>query len=214
MSDRVSEAAARLDSILMPVARMRIETMGLEESGAYNFYDVRVGHGTLFADYELAIARKLAEYGPGGLVHEIGVGWGQLSFLLAAIGIDTVALEVDRRRYAAGSSLHAVIAAADPKTAQHCQVLFEKFPSPDLSPKGAVALATNLVFTTSPEQRRAIITALSRYDAAIIDVDRFLVSSKPENRPALLAEFEAQGLAGEPFLDLGASACFYRFRRA
>lgn len=213
MSDRVAEAAARLDSILMPVARMRLQTMGLEDSGAYNFYEVRLGHGTLFADYEMEIARRLDALSPRPrMVHEIGVGWGQLSFLLAGIGIDTVALEVDRRRYAAGSALHGVINAADPGTTQRCQVLYERFPSEDLDPAGAMALATNLVFTTTPTERTAIVAALGRYESCIIDVDRFLVMGRtPEDRAAVIAEFEAAGMRAEPFLDLGASACFYRF---
>lgn len=213
MSDRVTEAAARLDSILMPVAKMRLQTLGLDDSGAYNFYEVRLGHGTVFADYELEIARLFAELSPRPrLVHEIGVGWGQLSFLLAAIGIDTVALEVDRRRYAAGAALHGVINAADPATAQRCQVLYERFPSPDLDPTGAVALATNLFFTTTPAERAAILAALARYDSCVIDVDRFLVMGRSsEDRAAVIAEFAAAGMVGERFADLGASACFYRF---
>ena len=212
MTDRVADAAARLDSILLPVARMRLQTMGLDDSGAYNFYEVRLGHGTLFADYELEIARRVDALSPRpALVHEIGVGWGQLSFLLSALGMDTVALEGDRRRYAAGAALHAVIEAGDPGLAQHCRVLYERFPSPDLDPTGATALATNLVFTTGPAERAAMIAALRRYEAVIIDVDRFLVHGKPEDRPALLAEFAAAGLHGEPLADLGPSACFYRF---
>lgn len=213
MSDRVNEAASRLNAILMPVAKMRIETMGLEESGAYNFYDVRVGHGTLFADYELEIARRFdAMNDRPKIVHEIGVGWGQLSFLLSALGISTVALEADRRRYAAGAALHGVITAASPAEAQHSQVLYEKFPSSDLDPRGALALATNLVFTTSPAERRSIVAALATYKTSIIDVDRFLVHGKSvEERRSVIAEFESAGLKGELFADLGDSACFYRF---
>lgn len=215
MTDRVTEAAARLDSILMPVARMRIETMGAENSGAYNFYEVRVGRGSLFTGYELELAALLdrLERKPS-MVHEIGVGWGQLSFLLAALGIDTVALEIDRRRYAAGAALHAVIEAADPALAQRSRVLHEKFPSPELEPEGAMAVATNLVFTTSAAERRAIIAALGRYPSAIIDIDRFLTQlTSPDQRAGVLEEFAAEGMTGELFADLGGSACFYRFTR-
>ena len=212
MSDRVTQAAARLDSILMPVARMRIETMGVEDSGAYNFYEVRVGRGSLFTGYELELAERLdALDRKPSMVHEIGVGWGQFSYLLAALDINTVAVEVDRRRYAAGAALHAVIEAAAPAVAQRSRILHEKFPSPDLEPEGAMAVATNLVFTTSPTERRAIIAALGRYESAIIDIDRFLTQlTSPDQREGVLREFAAEGMAGELFADLGGAACFYR----
>jgi len=216
VSDRVSEACDRLDSILMPVARMRIDTLGVEDSGAYNYYDVRVGRGSLFVGYERALAAALIEpANRPSLVHEIGVGWGQLSYLLAALDIDAVALELDRRRYVAGAALHAVIEAAAPPIAQRARILHERFPAPDLEPEGATVIATNMVFTTSPTERKAIVGAIARYRSAILDVDRFLVQGgrTAEERALVLSEFDAAGMTGEPFLDVGSDACFYRFTR-
>ena len=64
----------------------------------------------------------------------------------------------------------------------------------------------------SARAKAAILAALRPYPVSIIDVDRFLNQCRsPEERAARLEEFETAGLVGEPYLDLGASACLYRF---
>jgi hypothetical protein len=75
-----------------------------------------------------------------------------------------------------------------------------------------MALITNLVFTTTAQQKAEILGGLAVYPVSIIDVDRFLTfCTTPEERESRLGEFADAGLVGAPFLDLGRSACFYRF---
>ena len=206
--------ARTLNDLLVPALRTRIADMGEMDSGAYNFYAVRAERGDLFAEYELALAERLIEAGLADSVHEIGGGLGTFSWLLAGAGASTICLEHDRRRFAAAQALWVPLAVAMPDLAARLELRKDSFPDPNLAPGRAVAVATNLVFTTTAAQRAAIIAALARYRLAIIDVDRFLDSTVAGARPLLLGEFAAAGLTGEPLLDLGPSACFWQFRQS
>jgi hypothetical protein len=213
-AETVEMIIERLTAAALPTAQARLAELGEKESGASNFYAVRIGRGELFANYERALVEALQERGLPREVHEIGGGFGTLSWLFAALGLRAVCLEHDRRRFAGAEALWVALAMADAKLAARLELRRESFPSTALAPRGATALITNLVFTTAPEVRAGIIAALARYPEVILDVDRFLVSSGPDERPALLDEFARAGLLGEPFLDMGVSACFYRFRPA
>jgi hypothetical protein len=215
MNDRVAEAAAKLDAVAVPLGLRRIEAMGDHESGAYNFYATRLRRGTIFSDYDLALARALSEWPRAPkIAHEIGGGFGSLCLLLAMLGFKTTCLEVDRRRFAAAAELQVRLGATFKEIRGGCRVVNDRFPMRPgaLRPAGAMALVTNLVFTTTQSQKADIVAALAAYPQAIIDVDRFLTfCATPDERERRLEEFAAAGLVGEPFLDLGASACFYRF---
>ena len=80
-------AAARIDAVAVPVALERLRRMGEAESGASRFYAVRLERGTLFSDYDIALADALAAWHDApGIVHEIGGGFANLSMLLSALG--------------------------------------------------------------------------------------------------------------------------------
>ena len=211
MVNRVEALVARLDAIAVPALQARVDALGEVESGAYNFYLTRLARGTLFADYDAALARKLAASGMPAAVHDIGGGIGNLSWLLAAMGAEASCLEHDRRRHAAATALLRAITAADPGTAAKLRMVRTSFPDPALASAGTTAIVTNLVFTTTDEERDAILHGLRAYPAAIIDIDRFLRTTGPDERADTIAMFAAAGLAGEPWLEVGRSACFYRF---
>jgi len=215
MNDHVAETAARLDAVAVPLGLERMETLGVEGSGAYNFYAVRLRRGSLFSDYELALAKALLAWPKSPkIVHEIGGGLGGLALLLGALGFQATCLEVDRKRFAAAEALLDALRAVVVDLPHRCRLINARFPVADgnLPAAGAVALITNLVFTTTQEEKTEILAGLKTYPYAVIDVDRFLTYCKDsEERPARLQEFSNAGLVGEPFLDLGASACFYLF---
>lgn len=211
MVDRIDALVARLDAVAVPALQARVDALGEVDSGAYNFYLTRLARGTLFADYDAALARKLEASGVPAIVHDIGGGIGNLSWLLAALGAQARCLEHDRRRHAAAIALLRAVRSADPRTAARVRALRTSFPDPALESEGATAVVTNLVFTTGDAERAAILGGLRGYAAAIVDIDRFLHTSGPEEREATVAEFAAAGLAGEPWLEVGRSACFWRF---
>ncbi len=215
MNDRVATAAAALDAVAAPLGLRRLESMGEEESGAYRFYSTRLRRGTILSDYEIALAGALVDW-PGAprRIHEIGGGFGSLCLLLALLGFKCICLEVDDRRFAAAEALRDGLTEAFAEIRDGYQVLNERFPLARgaLPAAGAMAVITNLVFTTSAEAKAEILEGLRDYDRAIIDVDRFLTPCETsEQRAERLDELEAAGLYGAPFLDLGKSACFYRF---
>jgi hypothetical protein len=214
-AESVRRLAATLDEIAVPFCVKRLEELGERESGAYNFYAERLRRGTIFGDYELALVSALTGWSEAPTIaHEIGCGYATLSLLLAGVGFQCVALEVDQRRYAGALALREEIRVRFPELANSCRLLNQRFPveSKMLPQAGAFAITTNLVFTTTETSRNAIFEGLARYPWAIVDVDRFLTAIREGDERALrVAEFDRRGLAGEPFLNLGPSARFYRF---
>ncbi|MGI8839356.1 MAG: hypothetical protein ACR2F8_00990 [Caulobacteraceae bacterium] len=215
MTDRVAQMAAALDRVAAPVGLDRLETLGLDISGAYEYYAVRLRRGTIFAPYELDLARALLAWpGAPAIAHEIGGGYGGLSILLAALGFKATSLEFDVRRHAGAMALLESLHGEFPGLRDDCRMINARFPLPpgELPTADAMAVITNLVSTTTPRAKAEIVAALTTYRWAVIDVDRFLVQChSAAERAARLAEFASAGLTGEPFLDLGANACLYRF---
>lgn len=213
MADRIDEAVARIHDVLVPALRARIAELGEEESGAYEFYATRAAAGVLVSDYDVAIARKLEGEGLPARVHEVGGGFGTLCWLLAMIGVDATCIEHNRRRHLGAVALAEALAAAEPEAGARLRVVKATFPREDIDPAGATAILTNLVFTTPPERRAAIIDALGDYDQAIVDIDRFLAHTGKAERAGTLAEFGAAGLQGDEWLAIRRRACLWRFRR-
>src|SRR5262245_13749745 len=89
----------RLQQLLVQVLQHLIDREGESETGAYNFYKVRVQRGQLFVASEIALARELLK---GRLnitrVDEIGCGFGQLMFLLGWNGYKAIGFESERQR--------------------------------------------------------------------------------------------------------------------
>ncbi len=208
------EAAARIDAIAVPIGLARIARMGEAESGASRFYGVRLERGTLFSSYDIALADALAALPDAPrVVHEIGGGLGNLSMLLAAMGFEVVCLEMSGHRHGGAREILDAVQAAMPEV-RSCRLKRVAFPDKDLSPRGAMVVATNLVATTSDEARTAIIEGLKTYSRSIIDVDRFLTMAEtPEARQARLDDLAARGLTGDLFLDTP-GGCFYALRPA
>ena len=212
---RSDAAAERLNALILPTARARIETMGSDAAGAYGFYQVRVDRGDMFAHYERVLSARLIE-DPAcpPAIHEVGGGYGSLSMLMGALGREAVCLEVDIRRFDGGCALLDATRGDWPAIADRVRFVYDRFPSASVEPDGAWAVITNLVATATPVQRAAIVAALGRYPTAIIDIDRFLEPARTEEaRAAVLDEFRQSGLEAEPYLDLGDEARYYRLTR-
>ena len=209
--------ADALNALLVPVLQQRMDDMGERESGAYNFYVQRLARRNLLGGYELKLAQKLLDSRfPVSAIHEIGPGYGQLVFLLAMNGINALGIEIDQRRYATGAAMLAALLKAEPWLDGKCGMLEGGFPMATLEAAAphAMALATNLVYTTTPQQQDVIVTAMRRYKMTIVDVDRlFAKRLTDEERKSAFALFDRNGFAPpEPFLDLGADGRYYLFK--
>ena len=212
-----SSGAATLDALFLPLVSQRLALYGEFESGAYNFYARRLECGSLFAGYEIALAEKLLERRfPVREIHEIGPGFGQLPMLLAAAGLPALGIEGDSRRYATAATLLDEMRRARPAAAP-CRMLYGSFPLPatEAPPaRDALALTTNLVFTTTPAQQNLFVAALRRYNCVIADIDRLFEPRRTaDERAAAFALFARNGFGPpESFLDLGEDGRYFLFR--
>ncbi|MFW2831635.1 hypothetical protein [Sphingomonas sp. ID0503] len=208
----MKELAARLNADVLPLAQARLDALGEEESGFYNFYAARIRDGSLFASYEVELAEAiLALPDVPAVVHEVGGGLGTLSWLLAAAGLDVLCMEHDRRRIEAAAALLDGIADRWPDLVARCRLVRSSFPDAELDPAGATLVITNLIYTTTPAKRASLVAAIARYPQAIVDIDRFCEPARNEaERAAVLAQFTGAGMPTEPFLEVGKSANLHR----
>lgn len=208
--------AERLSDLLVPVLRHRLERVGVETSGAYNFYNVRVQRGELFLNYELELARALVPYaGKFRQIHEIGSGFGQLMFLLGWNGFETLGFEVDRKRAKTARDLEGILDVIDPELSKNVQLLEAEFPSLAAPRPEAhsLLLTTNLVATRSLPQKLVILGEMRKYPYVLADIQRFFELRIDEAGQRETLDLFTQGGFREPelFLDLGASGRYYLF---
>ncbi len=208
--------AARLHDLLIPVLRHRLERSGIEASGAYNFYNVRVQNGEIFANYELALCRALLSYSSKiRQVHEIGCGFGQLMFLLGWNGFKSVGFESDRARAKTARDLKAILDLIDPEFTGNVQLLEAEFPATAAPRPDAYSLllTTNLVATRTLPQQLAILGEMRKYPYVLADIQRFFELRMDVADQQKTLDLFAQAGFKEPelFLDLGASGRYYLF---
>ena len=205
-----------LTELLLPALRRRMDELGVDASGAYNFYERRLRENRIFSEYEVRLVRNLVEQlGPIDQIHEIGCGWGQLVFLLAWCGYDTVGFEIDARRFHGGEFLRQALMEIDRDRVIRAKLRNEFFPPLD-RPSGIrnLVISTNLVVDDPHLVEEQIVWALRRYHYAILDVDRFCRLRQPYERQELIALVEQAGLRSAGlFCDAGASGQYYLFER-
>src|SRR5262249_2125795 len=100
----------------------RLASFGVKESGLYNFYVRKLKSGLLLSDADLKAIKLLrGKHGEYGRVWDIGAGVGQLSIALANDGWNVVALEHDKRRFAALKSVIDAVASSDREVASRIE---------------------------------------------------------------------------------------------
>lgn len=209
----------RLRELLLPVVRHRIERLGRDATGAYNFYDMRVKRGDIFLGYEIALVHKLLTCGLDiRRIDEIGSGFGQLMFLLGWNGFKTVGYESDRPRARTAKVLWDILNLAEPELSRNVRLFDTEFPSRRLpAPEpGTLVVTTNLVATRSEPRQLAVLEAMRRYPFVVSDVQRFFeYRSDTAQEPEALALFSRAGLRDpQLFLDLGPGGRYYLFTNA
>lgn len=141
------DSVRQLMELLLPAMRERVATMGVEASGAFEFYRVATERGRVFNNYEIGVVELIKSRFPALTeIHEVGCGWGQLVFLLAWSGYVTTGFEIDERRYAGAAHFHRVLRDLDEPRASRARILNEFFPPLTRpNPIGTLALSTNIV---------------------------------------------------------------------
>jgi hypothetical protein len=213
---QLEHAVRSLTELLLPVMRYRVEKLGVDASGAFNFYRSRLEANRVFCDYEIQLVGKIFERLTAiDEIYEIGCGWGQLVFLLAWCGYDATGFEIDSRRFLGAEFLRKVLGQVDEDRVMHARLRNEFFPPLDRPQSNcSVVVATNVVIGNPELFEEQMLWALRRYRYAIVDVDRFCRLRQPDERPAFIASVERTGLRNAGlFCDAGSDGQFYLFER-
>lgn len=207
----------RLNDLLIPLLRQKIERDGIKKTGASNYYGARVDQGRLFQGYEIALAQKILSSGLGvHRIDELGSGFGQLVFLLGWNGFETFGIESDTNRIRMAKTLREALELADPELTKNINLLEGAFPGRNWVEPGddALLVTTNVVvMRTGVDHQLSILKDMRKYPLVICDIQRFFEQRLTrEKEEAGLALFAQAGF-GEPelFLDLGAHGKYYLF---
>ncbi len=206
----------QLMELLLPAMRERVATMGVEASGAFEFYRVATERGRVFNNYEIGVVELIKSRFPALTeIHEVGCGWGQLVFLLAWSGYVTTGFEIDERRYAGAAHFHRVLRDLDEPRASRARILNEFFPPLTRpNPIGTLALSTNIVIGNPRFVEEQILWGLTRYQYSVVNIDRFCYERPASERRTFIARVEAMGLTNRGlFHDAGAQGQFFLFER-
>lgn len=169
-----SELAAKaVDDVLIPLHRQRVADMGIDPSGLFEHYNRYLDAGAFATDNIRRVAQVIAEDLPDfESYHVLRAGLGELAFVLAAMGMRTVACEANARRFGAMLAGHRALAAVAPRVARlvalRCETIAEV-------PDGncALGIAYHLVGFPLAEDGRTLDT-ISRYRALLIEPRTFL----------------------------------------
>lgn len=211
----LSPAVEPLTELFLPAMRRRIDKLGIEASGAYNFYRSRVVANQAFSSYEVLLAQKIVDQFATSVqeVHEIGCGWGQLVFLMASCGYKSIGFEVDSKRFEGAQSLSKALERVDEACARRASIRNESFPPLDRPESGSsLVVSTNVVVSDPHLFEPQMVWALRRYKYAIIDVDRFCRLRRASERQDLIDMIGHAGLKSAGlFCDAGNDGQFYLF---
>ena len=103
----MNKALKGIDESLIRLSKDRLKEMGEIESGLFNYYITRIGHGSMFNEDDMKIIEYIEENeDQNSRILEVAAGCGQVSFALEAIGFDRVEFsEFDSRRLSYGEFL-------------------------------------------------------------------------------------------------------------
>ncbi len=190
------------DGYLFRVMVDILKADGVDTSGLYNYYRVRIqNNGQALSGYDRMLvqyARTHFDPQQRKIVHA-GTGIGTLPSGLAAVGFATAGIEQDSQRFRAANRLRDAIADAWPAAAERYLLILGEFPkslalTPWISPE-SVLMFTNCVASWSDELTTHIIGSFRGFGDVILDTRVFgIVRDTPEERLALLDRIEAQGL--------------------
>lgn len=154
----------------------RNSRLGSELGGLHAFYSRRLQLGRALLNNEEAAVRAIVNELPRYQTYvEIGAGFGQLACWLSICGFSTVAIERDRSRFAGLEELHARVARRWPEAGGRMRAVCDEFPAdaPEIDPKEALIISTNLIFGPSEETEQRLIEGIARHAAALVDTLRF-----------------------------------------
>jgi len=216
-----AEKLAFLDGYLFRVMVDMLRSTGTEASGLYDFYKARIEQeGTALSGYDRILFEYVrASFDPAErrVVHA-GIGLGTLASALALGRFNVSGLERDGARFGAATRIRSALADIWPAAAQRYDLMAGSFPTALLDTSW-IAPRTILIFTNcgsgwSDEFTDDATALFPRFGDIILDARLFgRVREIPEERDALIAKIEAQGLAVKPIPKTNPLGAYYYHMR-
>lgn len=220
MSAKVELPVSDVIDLAADTFRLRLETMGETDSGAYPFYTLRLSRPSPLVPQETALLDAITNhYDFGTTFYEIGAGVGFLALALASKGYCAVAIESDKRRVDAAMHIREKVTAAYPELGKRFFVEQTRFgsdplPLPGPTENRIVAVCTNLVNGWSHENSALLAQSLSEFDESIVDVLLFGIKRTRDQVSEVLDILN--GMSNDTLLDMNLKGAGYymRFRAA
>lgn len=187
----------------------RIKIHGTIESGAYRYYENRVGKGGLISELEFDVFSVVRnQFGDSVSIHDIGGGIGSLAMLFAFYGYHSVNIERDRRRAKAAEEIWDALPKIYEQFHNKFSVINSEFPltlDEPMDVSNTVAVITNLVGTIPDATQVAMIKRLRDYRGLILDTQKFCCARATQlEYETLDAMFKSYGFTKSTVvLDLG-----------
>lgn len=189
----IDTIAAELEQRMVAFMLARLEAMGQDPSGLYNYYASLARKGRAFAYYDVPVAKWLAAADfPATRILDVGAGIGQLSALLLKIGLPAVPIEATEGRYAAMVAMFEVLGLPVPteSVAGFFPGSADHLVGPD-----TVALFMGLMNGQADELERTCTDAALRCRGVVLDLAGFgRPRGRPEEQDELREQLEAAGL--------------------
>jgi len=177
------------ESRFLAFLKNRIDAMGVTESGAYEYYAVRVQREDAFVNYERVLMDHILASPPARVVHA-GIGIGPVIARLSQAGIPCVGYESDGARYAAAVALREELGLG-------YELRKAYYPDADIG-SGGLLLFTNVGAGWTREQEDAIIATFPNFDEVILDLRLFgHIRNEEADREELRWRIAAVGLVAD-----------------
>lgn len=193
-NDVALSAAARVNASLVELHRPRL-ALGVNESGLYVHYKQLLEQGTIvgrdIGELVDSVINKLPRF---DRYHVLRAGLGEIGFVLASLGLPTVAFDSNDRRIEAMRAGLDRLGGDDPAIARWLTIREGAIPGEALD-GNVLGLATHLI-GFAPEQEDEALSRLGNYGALLIRPQSFLFSRPSEDEQAdLMAKLERRGFS-------------------
>jgi hypothetical protein len=188
-----AETIERVNSVLVPLHRCRVEELGIDKSGLYDHYKYRLDRAEIADPGVAALARLIVGIlPPFDSYHVLRAGLGELAFVLAALGLHAAAFDQDTNRFAAIAA--GLEAFAETELAGLITIGNNYIPEVTDRNK-TLAIAHHLI-NHAPRTEEDALAALARYRAVLIEPRIFLrMRAAVEQREEVIDQFRARGFS-------------------
>lgn len=168
------QAAARLNELLVPFYRDRMQRLGVDESGLYSHYENLITRGEIISLRELQITDLIINFLPAySRCHVLKAGLGEIALLLSGAGLVTLATEPNDNRRAAILAAHEFLQRQGVAAAERLEITEALIPDRE-DERRILAVATQFGGGYSPEQEEALLKLLERYHGVVFDPRIFM----------------------------------------